>query len=120
MYTTFLASTFRTLRFGLHEAHCKGMAVQFNYLLDKGAIVAAPDGTFAADYAKFKPAVRDLTGELLTIEATGDYAAAKAMLDRLAVVRPALAAAFEKLKDLPTDIEPLFVTANEIYRRTDP
>ncbi len=119
-YTTFVASAFRTLRFGLHEAHGRGMAVQFNYLLDKGAIVAAADGTFSADFAKFKPAVRDLTRDLLTIEATGDYAAAKSMLDRLAVVRPELAAAFEKLKDLPTDIEPLFLTADEIYRRTDP
>ncbi len=120
VYTTFVASAFRTLRFGLHEAHGKGMAVQFNYLLDKGAIVTAPDGTFAPDLTKFKSAVRDLTRDLLTIEATGDYAAAKSMLDRLAVVRPPLAAAFEKLKDLPTDIEPRFVTANEIYRRTDP
>src|SRR5437899_10027647 len=45
LYTTFLASSFRTLRFGLKEAHARGMAVQFNYLEDKGAFVASPDGT---------------------------------------------------------------------------
>ena len=39
LYTTFLASAFRTLRFGLNEAHGKGMALQFNYLTDKGAFV---------------------------------------------------------------------------------
>ncbi len=39
LYTTFLASSFRTLRFGLNEAHGKGMALQFNYLTDKGAFV---------------------------------------------------------------------------------
>ena len=37
LYTTYLASTFRSLRFGLNEAHGKGMAMQVNYLIDKGA-----------------------------------------------------------------------------------
>jgi hypothetical protein len=107
LYTTFLASSFRTLRFGVHEAHGKGMALQFNYLLDKGAFVARPDGTFAVDFAKIQPAVRDLVHDLLTIEATGDYASAKKMLDQLAVIRPPVQQALAKLTDIPTDIEPI-------------
>jgi hypothetical protein len=107
LYTTFLASSFRTLRFGVHEAHGKGMALQFNYLMDKGAFVARPDGTFAVDFAKIQPAVRDLVRDLLTIEASGDYAGAKKMLDELGVLRPALQQALAKLADIPTDIEPL-------------
>ena len=107
LYTTFLASSFRTLRFGVHEAHGKGMALQFNYLMDKGAFVARPDGTFAVDFAKIQPAVRDLVRDLLTIEATGDYAGAKKMLDELGVLRPALQQALAKLTDIPTDIEPI-------------
>ena len=107
LYTTFLASAFRSLRFGLTEAHGKGMALQFNYLTDKGAFLANADGTFAVDLAKIKGAVRDLTHDLLTIEAQGDYAAAKKMLDTLAVVRPAMQRAFDRLKDLPTDIDPV-------------
>ncbi len=107
LYTTFLASSFRTLRFGVHEAHGKGMAMQFNYLMDKGAFVARPDGTFAVDFSKIKAAVRDLVHDLLTIEATGDYARAKKMLDELGVLRPPLVQALAKLKDIPTDIEPV-------------
>ncbi len=107
LYTTFLASSFRTLRFGVHEAHGKGMALQFNYLLDKGAFVAKPDGTFAVNLAKIQAAVRDLVHDLLEVEATGDYARAKRMLDELAVIRPPLARALDKLKDIPTDIEPV-------------
>ncbi len=80
LYTTYLASSFRTLRFGMGEAHGKGMAVQLNYLMDKGAFVTRPDGTFAVDYTKIKDAVRDLTHDLLTVEAEGDYAGAKKML----------------------------------------
>ncbi|MBN8644282.1 MAG: hypothetical protein J0L61_03460, partial [Planctomycetes bacterium] len=46
MYVTFLASTFRTLRFGLTEAHAKGMALQLNWLLDSGGFTVGADGRF--------------------------------------------------------------------------
>ena len=68
LYTTYLASSFRTLRFGLKEAHGKGMAMQFNYLMDKGAFVRR-DGRYAVDFGKIKAAVRDLVHDLLTLEA---------------------------------------------------
>jgi hypothetical protein len=114
LYTTFLASSFRTLRFGANEAHAKGMAVQFNYLTDQGAIVINTDGTFDLRIPRMKEAVRALARELLTIEARGDYAAAQKLLADLGVIRPPLAQALEKLRDLPTDIRPVFVTASEI------
>ena len=107
LYTTFLASAFRSLRFGLTDAHGKGMAMQFNYLTDKGAFVANPDGTFAVDFSKVKGGVRDLCHDLLTVEAQGDYAGAKRMLDTLGVIRPGMQKALDGLKDLPVDIDPV-------------
>jgi hypothetical protein len=107
LYTTYLASAFRSVRFGVTEAHGKGMALQFNYLLDKGAFTLDAGGTFAVDVPKMKSAVRDLTHDLLTIEAEGNYAGAKRMLDTLAVIRPAMQKALDGLKDLPTDIDPV-------------
>jgi hypothetical protein len=107
LYTTYLASSFRTLRFGVHEAHGKGMALQFNYLTDKGAIVQKPDGTYAVDFTKIQGAVRDLVHDLLTIEATGDYARAKKMLDELGVLRPPMQQTLDRMTDIPTDIEPI-------------
>ena len=94
------------------------MAVQVNYLIDKGGFVARPDGTFAVDYAKIKDAVRDLTHDLLTLEAEGDYAKAKKMLDTMGVLRPDFQKALGQLNDIPVDIEPLFVTADKIAPRT--
>jgi Peptidase family M49 len=117
LYTTYLASSFRTLRFGLGEAHGKGMAMQVNYLIDKGGFVARPDGTFAVDYTKIKDAVRDLTHDLLTVEAEGNYAGAKQMLDTLGVLRPEFKQALDKLGDIPVDIEPIFVTADKVAPR---
>lgn len=118
LYTTFLASSFRTLRFGLHEAHGKGMALQVNYLMDKGAFIVRPDGTFAVDFAKVKDGVRDLTHDLLMLEANGDYAAAKQMLDKLVVIRPEFQKAIDSLSNLPTDIRPVFVTADKLAGKT--
>jgi hypothetical protein len=116
LYTTYLASTFRSLRFGLKEAHGKGMALQVNYLTDKGGFIARPDGTFEVDFAKIKGAVRDLDHDLLTLEATGDYAGAKRMLDELGVIRPNMQKALDSLTAIPVDIEPVFVTANQLTR----
>jgi hypothetical protein len=114
LYTTYLASMFRTLRFGLNDAHGKGMAIQFNYLMDKGGISANQDGTYALNLEKFKQGVRDLTHDLLTLEAEGDYAGAKKLQDELGVIRPSLKSSFERLQSIPTDIEPIFVTADEL------
>jgi Peptidase family M49 len=114
LYTTYLASTFRSLRFGLNDAHGKGMAMQFNYLTDKGAFVQHSDGTFSVDMTKIKSAIAALDHDLLTIEAEGNYAGAKKMLDELGVMRPAVRKALDGLQGIPTDIEPLFVTADEL------
>ena len=108
MYTTFLASSFRTFRFGINEAHGKGMALQFNTLLDRGAFVVNPDGTFSVDDTKIKSAVADLTREIMTIQAEGNYAAAKALLTKMVVVRPEVQKVLDRLQDVPVDIEPRF------------
>jgi hypothetical protein len=113
LYTTFLASSFRTLRFGLNEAHGKGMALQFNYLADKGAFVHK-ENAWEVDSSRIRIAVRDLAHDLLTIEATGDYAGAKRMLDSLGVLRPEMSSTLSRLNAVPVDIRPVFVTAEEL------
>jgi hypothetical protein len=116
MYTTFLASTFRTIRFGLSEAHGKGIALQLNTLLDAGAVKVAKDGTFSIDAAKIKDAVRALTGELMSIEAAGDHARAAELLHTRAVIRPEVQHVLDRLAGVPVDIEPRFVTAEKLLQ----
>src|ERR1051326_2865034 len=83
LYVTFLASCFRSIRFGIAEAHGKGIAVQLNYLQDRGAFTVRPDGTFAVDSGKIKEGVLGLTREIMTIQALGASGKAKALGDRL-------------------------------------
>ena len=112
LYTTYLASMFRSVRFGITEAHGRGVAMQFNYLSDEGAIkFNEARGTFSIDHAKIKDGVRKLTHDLLTLEAEGSYDAAKALLDKYAVIRPPMKQALDKLKSVPVDIEPVFPLA---------
>ncbi|MES2125767.1 MAG: hypothetical protein V4463_00710 [Pseudomonadota bacterium] len=117
LYNTFLASGFRTLHFGLTDSHARGMAIQMNYLLDKGGFVSHGDGTFSVDFKKIKQAVIDLDREFLTIEASGDYARAKEMMVKYVVIRPDVQKALDKMKkSVPNDIRPAFVTADALLK----
>jgi hypothetical protein len=116
MYVTFLASIFRSLRFGINEAHGRGVAIQLNYFLDHGGVTVAADGTFAVNPARIKQCVTDLTHDIMTLQATADYAAAKQMIERLGVIRPPVQTVLDRLEHLPVDIAPRFVTAEELLR----
>ncbi|XP_058226591.1 nudix hydrolase 3 [Rhododendron vialii] len=116
MYVSFLAGCFRSVRFGLEEAHGKGQALQFNWLFEKGAFVLHPDETFSVNFSKVDAEVESLSREILTIQAKGDKKAAKALLDKYCKMSQPLKAALEKLEKIqvPVDIAPTFPIADEI------
>ena len=116
MYTTYLASMFRSIRFGITEAHGRGVAIQLNYFLDNGGVTVAQDGTFAVNAERIKKNVTDLTHDIMTMQAMGDAQAARQMMDKLGVIRPPVQAVLDKLKDVPVDIEPRFVTADQLAK----
>ncbi|MFY9622596.1 MAG: hypothetical protein WAQ99_22455 [Pyrinomonadaceae bacterium] len=112
LYTTYLASMFRSVRFGITESHGRGVALQFNYFTDEGAIkFNERTGKFSIDESKIRAAVNKLGNELLTIEAEGSYEKATAILDKYANIRPPMKGALDKLKNVPVDIEPIYPLA---------
>jgi hypothetical protein len=118
IYDTFLASAFRSIRFGINEAHGRGIAIQLNYLMDTGAFRITPEGTFAVVPAKIKDGVIALTREIMTLEAEGDYVRAREMQKDLGVVRPEIQAALDRLQDIPVDIEPQFPAVQRLISDT--
>lgn len=111
MYVTFLASMFRSVRFGINEAHGKGVAIQFNYLTLEGAItIDESKGTFSIDPAKAKDAAAKLTGEILTLQAEGSYKNGLALIDRFAIIHPAMQRALDRLNGIPVDITPIYTS----------
>nr|CAD1825601.1 unnamed protein product [Ananas comosus var. bracteatus] len=116
MYVSFLAGCFRSIRFGLEEAHGKGQALQFNWLYEKNAFLFHSDETFSVDFAKIEAAVESLSREILTIQAKGDKAAAILLLQKYANLTQPLRIALGKLEEVevPVDIAPIFGAANKI------
>ncbi len=114
MYTTFLASTFRSIRFGIDTAHGRGIAIQLNTFLDAGAVIVDVDGRFAIDHGRIRDTVTALTRELMTVQATGDLEAAQRILETRGVVSPAVRQALDRLGHIPIDIQPRFVTAEAL------
>ena len=108
---TYLAGLFRSVRFGLGEAHGRGVAAQFNYLLDRGALAVGADGRFRVVDERFAGAVHELTHDVLMLQASGDYAGTEAFLERWGVATPELTAAVARLDDVPVDIRPLYPDA---------
>jgi len=117
MYPTFLASAFRSIRFGLGEAHGKGVALQLNWLLDQGAVTVAGDGRFGIDGARARVALEALAREILTLQAAGNRDGARELLARMGVLRPPVERVLDRLAAIPVDIAPRFVTADELTAR---
>ncbi len=109
LWTTFLASIFRSVRFGINEAHGAGNAIIYNYLLEKGAYnFDKKSEKVSIDYGKVYSAVKELANKILVIQATGNYEGAKKLIADYAKLTPSLKVEIEKLKDLPVDIKPVF------------
>jgi hypothetical protein len=106
-FTGHIADLFRAVRFGTSEAHGKANLVQFNWLIEKGAIgYDVETRTITADLDAVIAANRDLASEILTLQARGDYDAARTLLTDYGQIRPELDALLEKLRDVPVDIRP--------------
>jgi len=113
LYATYAGLMFRSLRFGIGEAHGRGVAVQWNWIRENGGVTPAADGKFTIDVEKFRGAVQSLATELLTIEATGDFNRANALLEKYGKSTPEMQSVIAKLNDIPVDIWPVFPAAGE-------
>jgi hypothetical protein len=106
-YASYAAGIFRTVRFGIGEAHGRAQMMEFNYLVEQGAITRGADGRYDVDNGKMPVSIAALTKELLEIEATGDRARAEAWFGRYGKMPPHLRQALDRVSDLPVDIDPL-------------
>lgn len=107
-YASYLAGIFRTVRFGVAEAHGRAEMMEFNYLSEQKAIVREPSGRYAIDPARIGPALASLSKELLEQEATGDRARAEQWFGRYDSMPAELQSALKAASQVPVDIEPIF------------
>ena len=106
-YASLLGGFFRAVRFGAGEAHGKSNIIQFNWFIEKGAVIME-DGKYVYVPEKMKEAIKSLSHEVLMIEAEGSYDKAKAMIDKYGNMPQHLAKALKSLDDIPTDLFPTY------------
>ena len=106
---TFLAGAFRSMRFGIGEAHGGGNAIIYNFLLEKGGYVFdEKTQKVKVDFNKIHSALKDLANLVLTIQAEGNYQGAKDLIAKYAVNSRTIELLRKKLEKLPVDIKPVF------------
>ncbi len=112
IYTTYLAGMFRSMRFGVNEAHGLGTLMQFNFLREHGGVVYdGATGKFHVDMNRIQGAVKLLARHLLTLEGEGDYDKAAAFIRKYGAVDEGTRKILESLSEIPVDIAPIFTTA---------
>ena len=106
-YASYVAGIFRTVRFGTGEAHGRAEMMEFNYLVEQGAI-ARDGGRDRIAFDKMPAAIERLAKELLEQEATGDRARAEAWFTKYDRMPADLTTALARASDVPVDIDPMF------------
>jgi hypothetical protein len=107
-YASYVAGIFRTVRFGVAEAHGQAEMMEFNYLSERGAITRQSSGRYAIDYQRMPSGIKDLAKELLEIEATGDRARGENWFKKYGTMPPELQASLKSAASVPVDVDPVF------------
>jgi hypothetical protein len=109
IWVTALAGIFRSVRFGISEAHGAGNAIIYNYLLEKGAYeFDNAKQKVKVNFEKIYPSLEELAKIILVIQATGDYNSASYLIEKYAVNSTSMDSLRAKLRKLPVDIKPVF------------
>ena len=108
IYGSYIAGVFRTLRFGTGEAHGRAEMMEFNYLVEHGALAQGGDGKYTIDYVAMPGAIEALSKQLLTFEAQGDKAGVEAWFAKYDVMPDSLSKALDATNDIPVDVTPDF------------
>ncbi|RUO75291.1 dipeptidyl-peptidase 3 family protein [Idiomarina seosinensis] len=106
-YTTFMASIFRSVRFGASSAHGKANMIRFNYFANQGAFTRNAEGQYAISMGRMRQAMNSLSEQILTLQGDGDYQAVNELVARLGVVNEQLQADLDRLSDkgIPVDVD---------------
>jgi hypothetical protein len=105
-YTTFIASIFRSIRFGASSAHGKANMIRFNYFQEKGAFSRNDDGTYTIHYDKMEEAMNSLSELILTLQGNGDYDGVAKLVKEKGMISTTLQADLDGLsaKGIPVDV----------------
>ncbi len=105
--TTFVSSTFRSIRFGASSAHGRANVARFNFFQEMGAFQRDDaTGTYRVDFQKTLEAMNALSAKILTFQGDGDYDGVSAFMEQYGSIGPQLQADLDRLAEagIPVDI----------------
>ena len=104
--TTFMASIFRSVRFGASSAHGKANMIRFNFFKEKGAFSRNEDGTYTVNYDNMIVAMKDLSNLILTLQGNGDYDGVAKLVADSGVITDELQGDLDRLSsaNIPVDV----------------
>lgn len=117
MYAGYLGGMFRSIRFGIDGAHGGGVAIQFNFLMEKGAFYVDDHGKLNYSKDKFWKAFTELATTVLTLQAYGDYDGSVSLINKYRTYSPVMRNYIDQLKDVPVDIRPIFPLEEKLAAR---
>jgi hypothetical protein len=106
-YVTFLASIFRSIRFGASDAHGRANAAQLSFFEEHGAFTRdSAAGRYRVDFPKMRAAVDSLASVMLRLQGNGDYEGTKRFLETRGVLSGTLRSDLARLgtRGIPVDI----------------
>lgn len=114
-YVTFMASIFRSVRFGASSAHGKANMMRFYFFSEKEAFSRdAESGQYRVNFEKMKNAMEDLTREIISIQGMGDYERAIKFINEKGFIREQLHSDLYRLNKLSIPVDLRFEQGPEI------
>jgi hypothetical protein len=116
-YVTFMASVFRSIRFGASSAHGKANMVRFNFFEEQGAFVRDEEtGTYRVDFEAMERASAGLARRLLTLQGDGDYDGALELTQTMGVIGPQLQDDLDRLGAAGIPVDITFTQGRQVLR----
>ncbi len=117
-YVTFMASVFRSIRFGASSAHGSANLARFNFFLERGAFVRSEEtGTYRVDFDAMRDAMNALSEKILRFQGDGDYEGVKAFMAETATLGPDLKRDLDRLGTAGIPVDIVFEQGVEILGR---
>ena len=104
---SFLASIFRSVRFGAASAHGRANVAALNFLERRGAWTRdASTGRYRVNFERMQQAANELAAVILKLQGDGDYAGVGAFQTENGTLSPTLKADLDRLnaRNIPVDI----------------
>ena len=113
-YTTFMASIFRSIRFGTSSAHGKANMIRFNFFKDQGVFIRSAEGKYTIDYDKMNDAMNALSAKILKLQGDGDYEGVAKLVAEETVIKADLKSDLDRLSDLGIPVDVVFKQGVEV------